>query len=605
MAAVVRLVKGLVRKRVSCRVVIFVDSNVVRCSVNKGRSSSKALAPLLKLLGALSVGGGIYPFIVYSPTRLNPADDPTRGRSLRSPHVGLDLQFWNSSDIARLSSISHLKRFASNWARLVFRLLDRDALWLSDGSRFRRPALSPDRVSPLKVFSPLSDFNSTLGFPGEGPVVGLCGALLSFVGRSFIFSVLSVCTPWSWPFVLSLCLAVGLLQLLRFTSTFVCSCGGFGGLVGKLLRVLLLLLCSGVSHGMPLHPRNPADILRFESRQQRPLIQSGRPVLEVTSSHRKSYMENFQKWCREESLDFDALLETYYWHIDEINTILEKYGRNLYSAGWPYNHYAETINAIGAMKPAIRRQLQGAWDFAYGWVRDEPPSHHRAMPWQILLALLTTALSWGWVKVAGMMALTWGSLLRVGEFCAAIRGDLLLPEDTNFTNCFSLLSIREPKTRFSAARHQSAKLDIGDLLEVVSMAFLKLQKHQKLWPHSAQTLRTRFRQLLQALSLPTVNQAGNRALDLGSLRPGGATWLLQQFESGELVQRRGRWMNYKVMQIYIQEVGAFQYLASLDADCRQRILSLAESFPSTLTAVKQFQTARIPEYVWWKLLIAK
>jgi len=111
--------------------------------------------------------------------------------------------------------------------------------------------------------------------------------------------------------------------------------------------------------------------------------------------------------------------------------------------------------------------------------------------------------------------------------------------------------------------------------------------------------------LLQALSLPTVNQAGNRALDLGSLRPGGATWLLQQFESGELVQRRGRWMNYKVMQIYIQEVGAFQYLASLDADCRQRILSLAESFPSTLTAVKQFQTARIPESVWWKLLLAK
>lgn len=114
---------------------------------------------------------------------------------------------------------------------------------------------------------------------------------------------------------------------------------------------------------------------------------------------------------------------------------------------------------------------------------------------------------------------------------------------THFTNRFSLLAIREPKTRFSAARHQSAKLDIGDLLEVVSMAFLRLQRHQKLWPHSAQTLRTRFRQVLQALNLPTVSQSGNRALDLGSLRPGGATWLLQQYESGELVQRRGRWMN--------------------------------------------------------------
>lgn len=227
------------------------------------------------------------------------------------------------------------------------------------------------------------------------------------------------------------------------------------------------------------------------------------------------------------------------------------------------------------------------------------------MPWQVLLAMLTTALSWGWLKLAGMMALSWGSLLRVGEFCAALRGDLLLPEDTHFTNKFSLLAIREPKTRFSAARHQSAKLDIGDLLEVVSMAFLRLRRHQKLWPHSSQTLRTRFRQVLQALNLPTVSQSGNRALDLGSLRPGGATWLLQQYESGELVQRRGRWMNYKVMPIYIQEVGAFQYLASLDDDCRRRIYALAESFPATLETVRQFHTARIPESVWYKLLLAK
>ena len=612
MAAVLKLVKMLVWKKLSCRVVIFVDSNVIKCAVNKGRSSSNALSSLLKKLGALAVGGGIYPLLVFSPTRLNPADDPTRGRPLRSPLVGLALQEWDRDDLARLSSFSHLKRFASNWVRLVIRVLGSEVLWLSDRSRYRSSVVASSFSIPYASKGVCLDFDSTLGYPGEGPS-GVSSWIVTFSSVVRWISLYRSC--WFLALVFLLCLSgfwcwfsvPGFLfvacVLSCCPSTFVCSVGGFGGAGVRMMWVLLL--ASGGCHGMPLHPRNTADFSRSNVRSQRPLIQPGRPVLEVTSSHRRQYMKNFLKWCGEEAIDFDLLLETYYWHIEEINTILEKYGRALYSAGWPYNHYAETINAIGALKPAIRRQLQGAWDFAYGWVRDEPPSHHRAMPWQILLALITTALSWGWVRVAGMMALTWGSLLRVGEFCAAVRGDLLLPEDTNFTNRFSLLAIREPKTRFSAARHQSAKLDVGDLLEVVSLAFSDLQRNQRLWPHSAQTLRTRFRQLLEALKLPTVNQVGNRALDLGSLRPGGATWLLQQFESGELVQRRGRWMNYKVMQIYIQEVGAFQYLASLDKECRSRVLSLAETFPSVLTTVKQYHAAKIPETIWWKLLCAK
>ena len=606
MAAVVRLVKRLVKSRLTCRVVIFVDSNVIRCSVNKGRSSSLGLTVLLKHLGALAVGGGIYPFLVFSPTRLNPADDPTRGREVRSPTVGLSLQDFSAADLARLSSISHLKRFASNWVRLVLMSLGTSVLRLSDRSLFRSSCIAAPIFPRLQSRGSSRLFDATLGFPGEGPF-GFSFSL-AFLGLSckwISLDFLVQCWVCLFAFLFLCSVSCVFLAAFRPVRSAFCSCVVHRGCCPVSLRVLLLLLASGASHGMPLQPRNSADHARSTARLNRPAIQAGRPVLEVTSAHRKQYLENFMSWCRGESVDLEYLLETYYWHIDEINAIIEKYGRSLYEAGWPYLHYAETINAISAKKPALRRQLQGAWDFAYGWARDEPPSHHRAMPWQILLALLTTALSWGWVKIAGMMALSWGSLLRVGEFCSAIRGDLLLPEDTNFTNRFCLLAIREPKTRFSAARHQSAKLDIGDLLEVVSLAFLKLQRHQRLWPHSAQTLRTRFRQLLEALHLPTVSQAGNRALDLGSLRPGGATWLLQQYESGELVQRRGRWMNYKVMQIYIQEVGAFQYLASLDDKCRSRVLAVAESFPDTLRTVKQFDAAFIPETIWWKLLIAK
>eukprot|EP00435_Cladocopium_sp_Y103_P062657 s123_g24.t1 len=175
--------------------------------------------------------------------------------------------------------------------------------------------------------------------------------------------------------------------------------------------------------------------------------------------------------------------------------------------GRPYNHYAETINAVSSRKPVIRRQLQEAWNLAFAWVRDEPSVHHLAMPWQILLAAISVCLTWGWLDMAGLMALTWGALLRVGEVVQATRKDLLLPCDTNYTNRFALLSLREPKTRFTAARHQSAKLDIPDLLQVAHISFSRLLPWQRLWPRSGKTLRLRFRQVMKELHLDTVNEA--------------------------------------------------------------------------------------------------
>ena len=44
---------------------------------------------------------------------------------------------------------------------------------------------------------------------------------------------------------------------------------------------------------------------------------------------------------------------------------------------------------------------------------------------------------------------------------------------------------------------------------------------------------------MQAIGLPTTNTADIRPLDLGSLRAGGATWMLSISEDGEMVRRRG------------------------------------------------------------------
>ena len=118
----------------------------------------------------------------------------------------------------------------------------------------------------------------------------------------------------------------------------------------------------------------------------------------------------------------------------------------------------------------------------------------------------------------------------------------------------------------------------SDLVQVIDIAFRKLQGVQRLWPYSAQTLRTRFLSLLKALKLPVTSSPGNRCLDLGSLRSGGATFIILSTENGELCRRRGRVANAKMMEIYVQESMALQYLLMIHSIADFSSLQLQELF---------------------------
>lgn len=132
------------------------------------------------------------------------------------------------------------------------------------------------------------------------------------------------------------------------------------------------------------------------------------------------------------------------------------------------------------------------------------------------------------------------------------------------------------------------------------MAFRDLNGREKLWPFSSQTLRNRFKTLLSSLSLD--GQVGpHRALDLGSLRPGGATWLLQSTEQAELVRRRGRWISSKVMEVYLQEVGTAKFMNNLNGEQRHKIYSMAHAFLSILSKAEQFKAARVPPFLLYKM----
>ena len=52
--------------------------------------------------------------------------------------------------------------------------------------------------------------------------------------------------------------------------------------------------------------------------------------------------------------------------------------------------------------------------------------------------------------VAGLLAIAWGGLARIGEVLSVKRPDLVLPKDFDKTAGFAPLAVKEePKTRFS------------------------------------------------------------------------------------------------------------------------------------------------------------
>ncbi|CAE7286481.1 unnamed protein product [Symbiodinium natans] len=326
------------------------------------------------------------------------------------------------------------------------------------------------------------------------------------------------------------------------------------------------------------------DVGRQERRASRPLP-LGRPVLDRTRQNRDALILAFSSWLRERGIQLQDFLFGAGFDIEQLNNALVSYGRELYDLGKPYWHYSETVNAISALKPSVRRQLQAAWDTAFSWLAMEPYTHHVPMPPVILLAMLTVCLMWGWVAEAGLFAMSWGGLLRIGEATSARRKQLILPVDVLHVQSFILLQILEPKTRLRGARHQAAKIERSDLIDVIQLAFEFYDPEQRLWPFTNQTLRRRFDAILERLDIRR-SSSGARPLDLGSFRPGGATHMLQCCEDSERVRRRGRWASPKVMEIYLQEVASSTFFPSLDLRTRELVYGFAQAFSSTLDQVQ-------------------
>ena len=147
-------------------------SRVSRSALARGRTSSVALRPFLKKSAALCLGFGLYPAGHFGPTRLNPRDAPSRKEEIlpacpRSVCLGL-----SPAQLTALASLPPLKSWASNWSRLACLLSP-----ATSGLPALKPELRSHALLHIEDHEWLLDFDSTLGFPGEGWI--LLRAILS------------------------------------------------------------------------------------------------------------------------------------------------------------------------------------------------------------------------------------------------------------------------------------------------------------------------------------------------------------------------------------------------------------------------------------------
>ena len=550
-AATLRLMRKLARGGGDIRAVYLGDSHVSRSSLARGRTSSNAMRPVLKQSAAISVGYGLYMAGRFVPTRMMPADHPSRGHEIPPPVPFSVTKALDLPQLGFLVSLPRLKRWISNWTRLVLLLQPNIISFHVQPSCYR---IYP--ASHLPNPHLFTDFDSSLGFPGEGPGFGLAAWILSHAlhrhsHRGSLFS------------------------------------GFLLGVLGACVEGARTIP-KGISHG---------DATRAAARAGIELL-DGRRTTEATAAARIDLLERFKEWLFSSGTVFDDVFLASPPDLDRINRLLCDFGRVLFKAGKPYYHYSETINAVAARRPVLRRALQQAWDLAFMWGSYEPTEHHIGMPFQILLACLSVMLLWGWKQEAACIALAWGALLRIGEVFKAVRKDLILPMDVAGSIDFLLIRIEEPKARYRAARHQSGKMEQPDLISVVQLGLGKLKSGDALWPFHRATLRHRLNKVLQSLGLPHRPGQKPKPLSLASMRAGGATWLITQTEQPDLVKRRGRWASMRVMEIYLQEVSAASYLNDLEITVKDKILEAMELFPEVLQIALTFERNAYPSATW-------
>ena len=226
MASLLRLVQKLSDSAKPTRAVALVDSHVTKGASSKGRTASIGLGAVLRRVNAHMIASSIFLFLPFCPTRLNPSDDPTRDKKVRDPIPGVNLDQWDDAQLFDLIALPKTRRWASNWVRLVLKMLGPQVIYLHRRDLFRQTHKNEDLFDSPYVEGTSHhtlSFDATLGFPGEGWLMlfvlgffrfGLCSLWNSLSCRGVLLSLCLVRLCPSSPSVVPLAVADVLAALL-------------------------------------------------------------------------------------------------------------------------------------------------------------------------------------------------------------------------------------------------------------------------------------------------------------------------------------------------------------------------------------------------------
>ena len=241
-----------------------------------------------------------------------------------------------------------------------------------------------------------------------------------------------------------------------------------------------------------------------------------------------------------------------------------------WTRGEAVNAIADTLSGLHFFWPELRGLLRQAWKMFKSWRRIEAP--RRAPPLTVFIVRAVTAYAVQKEDLPfALFSLGFHCLLRTGELLALRYADI------EFTETCGVVSLMSSKSGLRTGTEEAVA--IRDPLVLNILGTLKSThchaRGQKLWPFSANHFRQTFQAYMRFFRLCHLQMKPY------SLRRGGATFLLEQGLSVELILLRGRWKSLGVARLYLEDgLAQLPQLRISPAD-RAKLQTFADQCPKT------------------------
>ena len=298
-----------------------------------------------------------------------------------------------------------------------------------------------------------------------------------------------------------------------------------------------------------------------------------------TRGRRSRYFESFERWA---SLRVEETL----WEIGarRIDRLLAEYGQQLFDARGSMSAFRETVYAVGDRHLELRDHMPSSWEAVYSWSLREPACSNLPMPPMAFFAGVTVALEGGYYGWAALLRIGYLCLARPGELYCLKRSAVVLPWDVLRTRGVGFARFDRPKTRKKGPRKQHAIIAEWAVLCFLRALFRHLSPDGLILAGGPECFRMIWAWVFGGMGFPVTQGTG---LTPAALRAGGASLHYMLFGDLPRLQWLGRWLSYRSMCIYVQEIAAENVFLALNGVQQERVQWLAQRAPGALWKAAQ------------------